>query len=153
MPLSIYVFREIRRIVRHVSISSLNGNVCVFLYITLWSTEYFAQEISIKISPVIVSFFEMDTVKVIYYLWGKWNSTSTFRMYFLIWSQIRVRYQHIIRMNVYFVKIGAGMAVHFIWAKIPFIWIYRETLWSLTSKVHFRKVCVVCHELRLFLSF
>lgn len=70
MALSIYVFSEIRRIVRHVSISSLNGNVCVFLYIIVRSTVHFAQEISTKISPVFVSFFEMDTMKAIHYLWG-----------------------------------------------------------------------------------
>lgn len=72
---------------------------------------------------------------------GKWNSTSTFRTYFPFWSQIHVRYQHIIRVNVYFVKIDAGMAVYFIWAKMTFLRVYREILWYFTSKVRFRNLC------------
>jgi len=55
-------------------------------------------------------------------------------------------------MNVYFVKISAGMAVYFMWAEMTFLRVYHETLWSLASKVRFRKVCVVCHGLRHFQS-
>jgi hypothetical protein len=81
---------------------------------------------------------------------GKWNSISTFRTYFPFWSQIHVRYQHIIRVNVYFMKNDAGMAVHFIWAKMTFLRIYRETLWYFTSKVRWfvwyvMNYAIFCH--------
>jgi len=71
MPLNINVFRKIRRNVRHVSISSLNGNVCVFFTAYYFSKyrAFYTGNIH-KISPVFVSSFEMDTVKAIHYLWG-----------------------------------------------------------------------------------